>query len=219
VAAPDSPLTTAVFLADLRRSLQRAFARHTVRVMYMTEFCTARPILLSILAAMVAVTAACQARPPADRVRVSGQVEATDVQVASQVAGRLLERKVAEGDKVQKGAVVALLDTADTELALTRARAEHAQADAQLRLLLAGSRPEDIRVAESQIRRRRQTSPQRMPTSRPRNSTFSGSSSCSRRTRAHASSSTTQWRDATSRVSAPWPPASACASPRTGLCA
>ena len=119
--------------------------------MYMTEFCTARFILLSILAAMVAVTAACQARPPADRVRVSGQVEATDVQVASQVAGRLLDRKVAEGDKVQKGAVVALLDTADTELALTRARAEHAQADAQLRLLLAGSRPEDIRVAESQI--------------------------------------------------------------------
>ena len=49
--------------------------------MYMTEFCTARFILLSILAAMVAVTAACQARPPADRVRVSGQVEATDVQV------------------------------------------------------------------------------------------------------------------------------------------
>jgi len=117
----------------------------------MKELSTNRPILASVVTALLAITAACQARPPADRVRVSGQVEATDVQVSSQVAGRLLERKVAEGDKVQKGAIVAVLDTADTELAITRARAERAQADAQLRLLLAGSRPEDVRVAESQV--------------------------------------------------------------------
>ena len=117
----------------------------------MKELSTNRPILASVVTALLAITAACQARPPADRVRVSGQVEATDVQVSSQVAGRLLERKVAEGDTVQKGAIVAVLDTADTELAITRARAERAQADAQLRLLLAGSRPEDVRVAESQV--------------------------------------------------------------------
>ena len=108
-------------------------------------------MLASFVTALVCLASACQERPPADRVRVSGQVEATDVQVSSQVAGRLLDRKVAEGDKVQKGAVVAVLDTADTQLAITRARAEQAQAEAQLRLLLAGSRPEDIRVAESQV--------------------------------------------------------------------
>ena len=124
--------------------------------------------------------------------------------------GACSNRKVAEGDKVQKGAVIAVLDTADTELALTRARAERAQADAQLRLLLAGSRPEDIRVASRKSRRRRPTSPQRKPTSRLQNWTSSDSSSCSRRTRARASSSTTPWRGATWRASAPWPPASAC---------
>ena len=108
--------------------------------------------VVHLVACMLLVAAcACQQKPPADRVRVSGQVEATDVQVASQVAGRLLERKVGEGDSVEKGTVVAVLDTADTELALARGRADRAQADAQLRLLQAGSRREDISVAEAQI--------------------------------------------------------------------
>jgi len=95
-------------------------------------------------------TSACRARPPADSVRASGQVEATDVSVAAQVGGRLLELRVDEGDRVRAGDLIARLDTADAELALRRARAERAQADAQLRLLLAGSRPEDIRQAEAQ---------------------------------------------------------------------
>jgi HlyD family secretion protein len=101
------------------------------------------------LAAALAASA-CRARPPADRVRASGQVEATDVRVAAQVGGRVLELRVGEGDRVRAGDVIAQLDTADAELALRHARAERAQADAQLRLLLAGSRPEDIRQAEAQ---------------------------------------------------------------------
>jgi len=98
-----------------------------------------------------AASVACQAPPPADRVRVSGQVEATEVQVSAQVGGRILELPVQEGHRVEMGAIVARLDTEDAELALARARAERAQADAQLRLLRAGSRVEDIRQAESTV--------------------------------------------------------------------
>jgi len=94
---------------------------------------------------------ACQAPPPADRVRVSGQVEATEVQISAQVGGRILELPVQEGHRVDLGALVARLDTADADLALARAHAERAQADAQLRLLKAGSRVEDIRQAESAV--------------------------------------------------------------------
>jgi len=93
----------------------------------------------------------CAPKPPADRVRVSGQVEATDVQVAAPVGGRLLELHVVEGDPIHAGDVVAQLDTADARLALTRAKADRDQATAQLRLLLAGSRPEDVRQAEAQV--------------------------------------------------------------------
>jgi HlyD family secretion protein len=102
------------------------------------------------LAMSAALTAACRHKPPSDRARVSGQIEATDVQVAAQVGGHLIELRVHEGDRVKAGDIVARLDTADAELALARVRAERAQADAQLRLLLAGARPEDIRQAEAQ---------------------------------------------------------------------
>ncbi len=103
------------------------------------------------LAAAVACACACAPMPPADHVRVSGQVEATEVQVAAQVGGRLLELRVAEGDRLKAGDVVARLDAADAQLAMARARADREQADAQLRLLLAGARVEDIRQAEAQL--------------------------------------------------------------------
>jgi HlyD family secretion protein len=94
---------------------------------------------------------ACGPKPPAASVRVSGQVEATEVQTGSQVGGRLLDLRVAEGDRVKAGDVIATLDVADAELALVRARAERDQADAALRLFQAGARPEDIRQAEAQL--------------------------------------------------------------------
>jgi HlyD family secretion protein len=66
------------------------------------------------------------------------------------VGGRLLEIAVAEGDVIAAGAPVAKLDTADVEIALRRARAERDQALAQLRLLVAGARAEDVRQATAQ---------------------------------------------------------------------
>lgn len=110
---------------------------------------TPGPLRIFLLAAIVSV-GACADKPPADRVRVSGQIEATDVQVASLVPGRVLEMDVAEGQRLAAGALIARLDSADAALVLARANAEHDQAQAQLRLLLAGARPEDIRQAEAQ---------------------------------------------------------------------
>ena len=82
--------------------------------------------------------------------RASGYVEATDVRVASRIAGRVASVTVQEGQRVEAGAVVATLSPVDIDLALARIRAERAQAVAQLNLLLAGPRPEDIRLAEAQ---------------------------------------------------------------------
>jgi HlyD family secretion protein len=109
-----------------------------------------RIALLMISAAAIAA-AACGDDEPANALRVSGHVEATEVQVASEVGGRLVELRVAEGDRVKRGDLIARLDTRDTEIQLARARAERAAADAQLRLLQAGSRGEDIRQAQAQV--------------------------------------------------------------------
>jgi HlyD family secretion protein len=113
------------------------------------------PLRITSVAALAVCAAAlapagCRQRPPADHVRVSGYVEATEVRAAPEVGGRLLELKVAEGDRVKTGDVIAQLDTADIVLALQRASADRQAADAQLRLLLAGARQEDIRQAEAQ---------------------------------------------------------------------
>lgn len=97
------------------------------------------------------VLAGCRTAPPADRVRVSGQVEAADVQVSAPVGGRILEVSVSEGGRVRAGAVIARLDAADATLTLSRATAERDLAQAQLRLLRAGSRPEEVRQAEAQV--------------------------------------------------------------------
>jgi HlyD family secretion protein len=95
--------------------------------------------------------AGCREPAPMDSVRVSGHVEATEVQVAPEVAGRIVELRADEGTRVNAGDVVARLDQRDTELQIQRARAEREAADAQFRLLLAGSRPEDIRQGEAQV--------------------------------------------------------------------
>ena len=106
---------------------------------------------LTTVLALALVVCSCRSKAPADRIRVSGQVEATDVQLAPQVGGRLLELHAVEGDRVNSGDVVARLDVADTKIAVARAQADHDQAEAQLRLLLAGARPEDVRQADAQV--------------------------------------------------------------------
>jgi HlyD family secretion protein len=104
------------------------------------------------LAALLALAAGCQQDDPAAANRVSGFVEATEVRISAETAGRITEFRVDEGDRLAVGDVIARLDTRDTELQLQRLRAERNAAQAQLRLLLAGARDEDVRQAEAQLR-------------------------------------------------------------------
>ncbi len=110
-----------------------------------------RPVAVLSLA-LAPLAAGCDrgGAPPPNR--ATGYVEATEVRVSGEVGGRILELKIAEGDRIKAGDVLARLDTADTQLALRRAEADRDQADAQLALLRAGSRAEDVREAEAQSR-------------------------------------------------------------------
>lgn len=111
----------------------------------MTQIKILFPIAITLLAA------GCADEAPTDRIRVSGHVEATEVRLAPDAGGRVLTLNVKQGDRVQPGQVVLTLDTRDVTLAIDRAKAEHAAAAAQLRLVQAAARPEDVRQAESQI--------------------------------------------------------------------
>src|SRR5687768_18239273 len=100
---------------------------------------------------LTALAAACADEAPTDRIRVSGHVEATETRIAPEAGGRILTLTVKEGDRVQPGQVVMTLDTRDVQLAIQRARADRDAADAQLRLVMAGARVEDLRQAQAQI--------------------------------------------------------------------
>jgi len=84
-------------------------------------------------------------------IKVSGNIEATEVDVGFKISGRIVSRFYEEGDWVEKGQVLAKLDDEDLRNRLEVARATLVSAQARLSKLLAGSRPEEIRQAEAAV--------------------------------------------------------------------
>jgi HlyD family secretion protein len=113
-------------------------------------------MLRTVALALALFLGACKDEPDPNLVRVSGHVEATDVRLAPEVGGRILSLSVKEGDRVEVGTPVLRLDNRDAVLSLDRARAEQRAAEAQLRLLQAGSRTEDIRQSDAQAQAMRE---------------------------------------------------------------
>jgi HlyD family secretion protein len=93
----------------------------------------------------------CRGKGNPELLVANGHVEATDVRIATKVAGRLESFPLREGDVVKRDQEIGRLETTDLDLALRQARAEREQAAAELRLRLAGSRPEDIAEHEAQV--------------------------------------------------------------------
>ncbi len=83
--------------------------------------------------------------------RVSGNIEVTDVEVSFRTPGWVEGRLVSEGDVVHAGAPIARLDRRefDHEVAIRKAEAE--VAEAKLAEFEAGSRPEEIAQAEAAV--------------------------------------------------------------------
>lgn len=100
---------------------------------------------------VLAAAAACAPAADPNTLRVSGHVEATEVRLAPEMGGRVLSLDVKEGDRIQAGAVVLTIDATDLQLAIARAKTEQASAEAQLRLVRASARSEDVKQAEAQV--------------------------------------------------------------------
>jgi len=85
-------------------------------------------------------------------VSVTGEVvPAVWATVSAQTGGTVLEVLVEPGDEVAAGDPLVRLDPTDAQLALQQAEAALEAARAQLALLKAGPRPEQVAVAEAQI--------------------------------------------------------------------
>jgi len=86
---------------------------------------------------------------------LSGTVEARETALAFQVNGRIDRLLVDEGEPVKQGQEVALLLADDYEQAVTRAQAEVAAAEAGLAALQAGTRKQELKVAEATLEQAR----------------------------------------------------------------
>lgn len=84
-----------------------------------------------------------------NELRVSGNIEVTDVEVSFRTPGWVEARLVSEGDIVQADAPVARLDRREFEHEVAIRKAEADVAEAKLQELEAGSRPEEISQAEA----------------------------------------------------------------------
>lgn len=73
------------------------------------------------------------------------------INLSPKSAGYLKQLLVKEGDRVLRGQVVAYMDDSNLKGQLTQARAQLAQAEANLNKLLNGNRSEDIAQAEAQL--------------------------------------------------------------------
>ena len=106
-------------------------------------------------------------RPRGEGLRVSGNIEATEVNISFKIPGRVEQRRVDEGEPVRRGMIVAQLDTADlcAEVALRKAELE--AASAALDELLAGSRPDEILAAKAVMEKAQATLAELKAGSRP----------------------------------------------------
>ena len=83
---------------------------------------------------------------------ISGTIEADDIHVGSKVGGRVLKVVAKEGQTVQGGETLVLLEPKEFDAALAEAQAALRQAEAKYALVSAGSRPEEIEQAEAAAR-------------------------------------------------------------------
>ncbi|NCO37587.1 MAG: HlyD family efflux transporter periplasmic adaptor subunit [Armatimonadetes bacterium] len=81
----------------------------------------------------------------------SGTVEATEVEVAATMTGRLTAVAVEEGDTVSAGDLVARLDTRDLKARQVQTEAALAEANANLNRLRNGTRAEQLRAARAAV--------------------------------------------------------------------
>ncbi len=89
--------------------------------------------------------------PPEEGYRLVGYLEAETTAIASPLGGRVEALMVDEGDAVTQGQTLAQLDTALLQAQLAAAQAQRDAAEATVRVLEEGPRPEDLAVAQATL--------------------------------------------------------------------
>lgn len=85
-------------------------------------------------------------------IKESGTIEATEVVISSQTAGKIIKILKDEGDRVSAGDTILIIDQENLSIQLKQAIANRDIAKAQYDLLIKGARKEDIKQAEESLK-------------------------------------------------------------------
>ncbi len=88
-------------------------------------------------------------------IRISGNIEVTDVEVSFRMPGWVEARPVSEGGLIEQGDLVARLESTELNQEVELRNAEVAVYQAELDSLVAGSRPQEIAAAQAVLARTR----------------------------------------------------------------
>jgi len=111
-----------------------------------------REILLWFLLFMLFVITSCSKENNISIIEGTGTIEAVQVNVSSGVAGIIKNILVEEGDKVKAGDILVEIDDTDYQIQYKLAKARLDGANANLKLLIAGAREEDIQQAQENVK-------------------------------------------------------------------
>ncbi len=110
-------------------------------------------VLAAVIAAALIVHALIASSQSRNTLRVSGNIEVTEVQMSFRIPGWVQRRAVDEGYTVHKGELIALLDKTELEQDVRQLEAARNMAKAALAELLAGSRPQEISASKATVER------------------------------------------------------------------
>ncbi|MBD3232692.1 MAG: HlyD family efflux transporter periplasmic adaptor subunit [candidate division Zixibacteria bacterium] len=94
---------------------------------------------------------ACSNSGNQEKIEASGTIEAQQSYVSSKISAEVRDILVEEGDLVEKGDTLVVLDCSKYDIQLKQAKAGASQAEAQLKILLNGARIEDLELAEEKL--------------------------------------------------------------------
>ena len=107
-------------------------------------------VAVLLLVVLLFVVNRLRHREEGDNLKLSGNVEVTEMNLGFKTAGRIEQRLVDEGQRVKKNDKLAVLDSREIESQVAQAEAQLRESATRLAELVAGSRPQEVEQATAQ---------------------------------------------------------------------
>jgi HlyD family secretion protein len=107
-------------------------------------------VAVLLLVVLLFVVNRLRHREEGDNLKLSGNVEVTEMNLGFKTAGRIEQRLVDEGQRVNKNNKLAVLDSREIESQVAQAEAQLRESATRLAELVAGSRPQEVEQATAQ---------------------------------------------------------------------